>query len=248
MKILVTGGGGFLGTGMAEPIAKAGHTLRLMGRREFETPHERFQGDASNLDDVRRALEGMEAVVINHMAPSRTDAYKTPEACFKINVTGTANILFAAQELGIKKIVIISTLSPKPEDPAAWLATIPLPTSIGLYGLTKECQETIGMHYAREHGMQIALLRVGYIVNADEMKDKYGSVVGERDPRDCDRRDVGEVARLCLEQDNAGLQVFSVMSTHEAMKEWGVQYTVDTLKWTPRYDFDILPLPSGQNA
>jgi nucleoside-diphosphate-sugar epimerase len=241
MKILLTGGGGFLGTGMAEPIAKAGHTLRMMGRSPFETPYERFQGDASSLDDVRRALIGMDAVIINHMAPSKSDAYVTPEVCFKINVTGTANILFAAQELGIKKIVIISSTSPQPNDPMAWLATIPLPTSMGLYGLTKECQETIGMHYAREHGMQIALLRVGYIVNADEMKDKYGNAVGERNPKDCDRRDVGEVARLCLEQDNAGLQVFAVMSTHEAMKEWGVQHTVDTLKWTPRYDFDVLP-------
>lgn len=240
MKILVTGGGGFLGKGMVENLSKNGHQLRLMGRSPFETIHERFQGDASNLDDVRRALEGMDAVVINHMAPREPNAYATPEVCFKINVTGTANILFAAQELGIKKAVIISSTGRTPDDPAAWLATLPIQGQ-GLYGLTKECQEIIGQHYVREHGMQIALLRVGYIVNADEMKDKYGRPVGERNPLDCDRRDVGEVARLCLEQENAGLQVFAVMSTHESMGPWGVQHTVDTLNWTPRYDFDCLP-------
>lgn len=245
MKILVTGGGGFLGKGMAETLSTNGHHLRLMGRSPFETQHERFQGDVSVLDDVRRALTGMDAVVINHMAPRSPDAYVTPEVCFRINVTGTANILFAAQELGIKKVVIISSTSPKPEDPKAWLATLPLPAK-GLYGLTKACQETLGQFYAREYDMQIALLRVGYIVNADEMKDKYGRAVGERNPLDVDRRDIGEVARLCLEQNHPGLQIFSVMSTHESMKPWGVQHTVDTLNWTPRYDFDVLP--SDQKA
>ena len=245
MKILVTGGGGFLGKGMAETLCKNGHHLRLIGRSPFETEHESFQGDVSCLDDVRRALTGMDAAVINHMAPRNPDAYITPEVCFRINVTGTANILFAAQELGIRKIVIISTTSPKPKDPSAWLATVPLPAS-GLYGLTKECQETLGAHYAREHGMEIALLRVGYIVNADEMKDKYGRVVGERNALDTDRRDVGEVARLCLEQNHAGLRVFAVMSTHEAIKEWGVQHTIDCLGWKPRYDFDRLPLPAAK--
>lgn len=240
MKILVTGGGGFLGKGMAETLAKNGHHLRLMGRSSFETPHERFQGDVSVLDDVRRALDGMDAVVINHMAPREPNAYLAPEVCFKINVTGTANVLFAAQELGINKVVIISSTSPQPEDPKDWLSTIPLPAK-GLYGLTKACQETLGQFYAREHGMQIAMLRVGYVVNADDMKDKYGRAVGERNALDVDRRDIGEVARLCLEQENAGLQVFSVMSTHESMEPWGVQYTVDTLKWVPRYDFDVLP-------
>ncbi len=240
MKILVTGGGGFLGKGMAETLGKNGHHLRLMGRSPFETQHERFQGDVSNLDDVRRALTGMDAVVINHMAPREPNAYATPEVCFKINVTGTANVLFAAQELGIKKAVIISSTSPKPEDPKAWLKTIPLPAK-GLYGLTKACQEVLGDFYVREHGMYIALLRVGYIVNADEMKDKYGRPVGERNALDCDRRDVGEVARLCLEQNRSGLDIFSVMSTHESMGPWGVQQTVDALNWKPRYDFDILP-------
>ena len=33
------------------------------------------------------------------------------------------------------------------------------------------------------------------------------------------------------------------MSTHEALSEWGTQATVDALNWTPRYDFDVLPLP-----
>ena len=241
MKILITGGGGFLGRGMAIPIAAAGHELRLMGRSKMKTEHEQVQGDVSVLDDVRRAMDGVDAVIINHMAPRDPNAYETPELCFKINVTGTANILEVAREMGINNIVIISSTSPKPENPTEWINTVPLPASTGLYGLTKACQETLGQFYAREHSMQIALLRVGYIIDADEMQDKYGREVGERNPLDCDRRDVGEVARLFLEQDLPGLSVFPVMSTPECLSVWGVQHTVDTLGWTPRYDFNDLP-------
>ncbi|MCE9612817.1 MAG: NAD(P)-dependent oxidoreductase [Lentisphaerae bacterium] len=247
MRILVTGGGGFLARGMAGPLAAGGHTLRLMDRAVFETPHECVAGDVAVLDDVRRAAAGMDGVVISHMAPREPNAYATPDACFRINVTGTANILFAAQELGVKKVVIISSTGRKPGDAAAWLATLPIQGE-GLYGATKECQEVLGQHYAREHGMQIALLRVGYIVDADVMKDKYGRAVGERNALDVDRRDIGEVARLCLEQNHAGLRVLPVMSTRESFFEWGVRVTVDTLSWTPRFDFDALPSDQTQNG
>jgi len=249
MNILITGGNGFLARGMAGPLSDAGHTLRQMDCGDFETEYDRIQGDVAVLDDVRRALDGMDAVIICHMAPRNPNAYETPEMCFKINVTGTANILHLAQEGGIQKAVIISTSTTnRPEDPMKWITAIPLPATKGLYELTKSCQETIGMHYAAAYNMQIALLRVGYIVDADHMQDKYGRTVNERAPLDCDRRDVGEAARLFLEKDLPGLSVFPVMSTFESLSIWGAQHTIDTLGWIPRFDFDRLPLPAKKDA
>lgn len=243
MKILITGGGGFLGQGMVLPLAEHGHTLRLMGRSPFETPHERFQGSVTDLERTLEAVKGMDGIIINHMAPREPNAYLTPEVAYHINVTGTANVFYAAEKEGIKRIVLISSTSIKPPpDPIAWVKEIPF-KSAGIYGATKECQETIAMHYAREAGMQVSMLRVGYIVDADAMQDKYGRHVRERAPLDTDRRDIGEVARLCLERDDLGFDVFPVMSTHEAMDEWGAAHTRDTLGWEPRYDFDRLPTP-----
>lgn len=239
MKILVTGGGGFLARGMMDNLTKGGHTLRLMDRSTFETPHELVIGDVANIEDLRKAMDGVDAILISHMAPRSPDAYETPDLCFQINVTGTANIFEAAREAGISNIAVISSTGRPPEDPEAWTGVIPMEGQ-GLYGLTKECQEIIAQHYVREHGMQVALLRAGYIVNADEMKDKYGRPVGERNVMDVDRRDIGEVARLCFEQSPDGLRVFTVMSTPESLKRWNVQHTVDALNWTPRYDFNDL--------
>jgi nucleoside-diphosphate-sugar epimerase len=223
-----------------ENLVKGGHTLRLMDRAEFETTHELFIGDVTEIDDIRNAAEGVDAILITHMAPRQPNAYETPELCFKINVTGTANIFQAAQENGIGNIVVISSTGRPPEDPKTYVESIPIEGQ-GLYGLTKECQETIAAHYVREHGMNVALLRPGYILNADKMKDKYGRSVGERNVMDVDRRDIGEVARLALEQAHPGLQIFPVMSTPESLVSWNVQHTINTLGWTPRYDFNDLP-------
>ncbi|WP_269540088.1 NAD-dependent epimerase/dehydratase family protein [Cerasicoccus fimbriatus] len=246
MKILITGGGGFLSRGMIEPIVAAGHELRLMDVFDLDLPpHECLKGDVTDLDDVRRALTGVDAVIINHMAPRKPDAYETPQVCFQINVTGTANVLHAAAELGIRKIVIISTTGMKPPaDYRQWVKTVPL-SARSLYGATKACQETLGRQYAEEFGMTVSILRLGYIVDAEAMQDKYGRDISERAPLDCDRRDVGEVARLALERTDTSLDVFPVMSTREAQKMWGSQHTIDRLRWTPRYDFDRLPLPAG---
>lgn len=246
MKILITGGGGFLGSAMVLPIEAAGHEIRLMEPRPCESRFPVVLGDVTKLADVEQALEGMDAVIVAHMAPRSPNAYETPELCFSINVTGTANVLHAANAQGIKRAVIISTTGPgKPTDAFEWINTRPLQAR-SLYGLTKECQETIGMHYAREFGMSISILRIGYVLDGDKMEDKYGRTIGERAPLDCDRRDVGEVARLALERDDIDLEVFPVMSTREAHQEWGTQHTIDRLGWQPRYDFDRLPMPKAK--
>jgi nucleoside-diphosphate-sugar epimerase len=178
------------------------------------------------------------------MAPRDPDAYATPERCVDVNVKGTANLLFAAQETGIRRAVVISSTGAIQEAGGPpWLRSLPL-RSKGLYGLTKVLQEVTAEHFARVHGMRIACLRIGYVVDADAMVDKYGRRISERAPLDTDRRDVGEVARLALECPDLTFEVFHVMSTHEAMSEWDMQYTCDRLGWQPRYDFDRLP-PGG---
>ncbi|MEO1235627.1 MAG: NAD(P)-dependent oxidoreductase [Planctomycetota bacterium] len=242
MKILMTGAGGFLGSGMVEPFARHGHTLRLLDVKPFSSRHEVMVADVSRYDECVRAVEGVEALVIAHVAGWRPDAYATPELCFDVNVKGTANLLFAAQEAGVRKAVVVSSTGAinHTVDPP-WSHTAPLQGK-GLYGLTKACQEMVAEHFVHEHGMQIASLRIGYVVDGDAMRDKYGRLVHERAPLDTDRRDVGEVARLALECEDLTYETLHVMSTVEAMDLWDVRYTCDRLGWTPRLDFDRLPL------
>jgi len=72
--------------------------------------------------------------------------------------------------------------------------------------------------------------------------DKYGHPVLERNFADTDRRDIGEVARLCLEREDSTFEIFHVMSTQESMDLADVRYTCERLHWKPRYDFSWLPV------
>lgn len=106
-KILViTGAGGFLGKGLIR-VLEGMYTLRLVDIRDFETPHEKRIGDVADLDFCMEVMKGAHLLLIAHMSPR---PYDTPYGPFNVNVTGTANLLFAAQANGTKRACIISSV------------------------------------------------------------------------------------------------------------------------------------------
>ncbi len=249
MRVLITGAAGYLGRGLRKPFETSAYQLRLMDIVPAESPHENIVGDVAQLDSVRKAVAGVDAMIIAHMAPRNPDAYVNPMLSFDINVKGTANLFFAAAEAGVKRVVLISSTGVSVGYPnAGWGGEIPHtapPKSKGMYGLTKALQEVIAEQYSREFGMSVSALRVGYIMDEEGMKDKYGKQVKEFSPLLTDRRDIGEVARLCLERPDIKYEVFNVMSTDDSLKIYDVQHTADFLKWKPQYAFRSVPKPAG---
>jgi nucleoside-diphosphate-sugar epimerase len=214
-----------------------------MDVRPFESPHEVAVGDVTNLLQTGEAMQGIDALVIAHMAPRHPDSYSTPEVAFDINVKGTANLFFGAVQAGVRRVVLISSVETVRRHPGPpWHHDQPA-CSTGIYGLTKRCAEVIAEQYAAEHALAVAALRVGYLVDTGGMVDKYGNRVHERAALDTDPYDVGEVTRLFLEGNLTGYHLFPVMSTREALTEWDLQVTCDQLQWMPRLAFDDLPLP-----
>jgi hypothetical protein len=80
-------------------------------------------------------------------------------------------------------------------------------------------------------------------MDEESMLDKYGKRIKERYSVLSDRRDIGEVARLCLERNDITYEVFNVMSTDASLTELDVAHTCKRLNWKPRYKFEALPLP-----
>jgi len=253
MKVLITGAGGYLGGGIHLPFVApevAGrYELRLMDVVPFERPpHEVIVGDVADLQAVRRAVKGCQGIVIAHMASRQGGAYDTPIVPFDANVKGTANLFFAAAEEGIKRVALISTtgvvaanaVADPDKGPGKYDRHSPL-RSRGIYSLTKVCQEAIAEHYHREHGIGVGVLRIGCVMDGDTMIDKYGRKHATRGPSLTDRRDIGEVARLCLEDPNLGYEIFYVMSTPESFDLYDIEYTCRRLNWRPKYDFTWLP-------
>lgn len=246
MKVLVTGAGGFLGRGLIHPFVGR-HELRLMDVAPLEAPgHEVLVGSVADLATVRKAVDGCDAIVIAHMASRQAGSYETPEAPFDANVKGTANLFFAAAEKGIQRVVLVSSagvVADSEREGRFLCRDLPM-ASHGIYGLTKVCQEIIAEQYHREHGLRVAVLRVGYIVSqddSDKVADKYGKPVRERNWQMNDHRDIGGIALAALECDDLQWEIFYTMCTDESMAQADTAYTRRRLGWRPQHRFKHLP-------
>lgn len=112
MKILVTGGGGFLGRYIVEGLLEKGHTVSTFGRSPQDELEKMgvsvVQGDLQNAEAVSLATIGMDAVF--HVA-AKAGIWGSRESYFAVNVVGTRNVLEACKENGIQYLVYTSTPS-----------------------------------------------------------------------------------------------------------------------------------------
>lgn len=111
MKVLVTGGTGFVGPAVANAIADAGHAVRVLERKTGASRdagiryEEAVQGDVTDPESLRRAVNGEEVVV--HLVAIRQGK---PEQFERVMVDGTRNLIGAAKEAGARRFVLMSAL------------------------------------------------------------------------------------------------------------------------------------------
>jgi nucleoside-diphosphate-sugar epimerase len=241
VKVLVTGAAGFLGRGLVIPF-QGKSDLRLMDVADWDTPHEKVVGSVADLDTVLRAAEGVDALVIAHMAPQGKVSYGTPTLPYDVNVKGTANLFFAAAQLGIKRVALVSSGGAVGNVYfAGGYLSRDLPFGAkGMYSHTKVLQETIARMYHQEFGIGVAILRPGYITDMDLRQDKYGRVLEECNWQFADRRDIGEIARRALLLPDLGCEIFWTLSTPMGAKHADMEYVYKRLDWKPQYDFSNL--------
>ena len=117
MKALVTGGAGFIGSAIARALLEQGWTVRvfdnlLTGFEESVPSGAEFvRGDLRDLDEISRGCEGIE--VVFHQAalrsvPRSVDEPVLSESC---NIAGTLNLLTAAEQKGVRRVVYASSSS-----------------------------------------------------------------------------------------------------------------------------------------
>lgn len=120
MTVLVTGGAGFIGSNLARRLIEAGSTVRILdnlstGRSEnlegLDGRVETLVGDLRDRDAVRAAVDGVEVVFHLGALPSVARSLEDPLAATESNVTGTLNVLMAAVESGVRRVVYASSSS-----------------------------------------------------------------------------------------------------------------------------------------
>jgi nucleoside-diphosphate-sugar epimerase len=123
---LVTGGAGFIGSHLVETLLERGHRVRVLdnfltGKREnlepFQGRIELIEGDLRDPDACRRAAAGMDYVLHQAALASVPRSVADPFTTDEINVRGTLNILWAAAEAKVKRLVFASSSSVYGDEP-----------------------------------------------------------------------------------------------------------------------------------
>lgn len=243
MKILLTGSAGYTGSGMARVIGTQ-HTVRGADIRPSEHVQESVVADITDLDACRRIVQGIDAVVMCHMAKN-PDGYKTPVAAFDINLKGTANLYHAMQEQGVRRAILISStavLAPEPNPPAVpgvgpYNIAYTKPAT-ALYSITKVFQEQLACFYHATAGIVTTMLRPGWMVYEDSLTTKYGEKMERYYDSLIDPRDIGHAVLAALALPDPRIEAMRISSSETVP---GMPEAMARLNWKPRHPFATLP-------
>jgi nucleoside-diphosphate-sugar epimerase len=242
-RVLVSGGGGFLGRHLVKVLQSRFHVVSL----DVQNPEggaDFIEGSVTDAALIDRAMEGMDGLVIGHMAPRAPGVYDTPEIPCDINVKGTALLMEAAAKHGVKRVVLISSVSVvgRAHTAGHYLSRELPPCPDSIYALTKAMQEEAARFYHAVRGLEIAILRPAYICLGDELVDKYGRKRPSVNWQFIDPRDIGQAALGSLTAEQMGCEVFYLMAGPGAGEKADVGWTMERLGWQPEYRFSGFPV------
>ena len=165
---LVTGGAGFIGSHIVEELLKRGETVRVLdnfstGKRENLEPFldkiELMEGDLRSQHQVREAVRGVDFISHQGALPSVPRSVQDPITSDQVNAGGTLNILEAAKEEGVKRVVVASSSSVYGANEEVPKLETMIPEPISPYAVTK----LTGEHYCRVfshiYGLETVALR-----------------------------------------------------------------------------------------
>lgn len=169
MKVLITGGCGFVGANLLHYLYEKHCTIRILdnlstGKKEYidrlslpESP-ELIMGDIRNKENVGKAVEGMDAIV--HLAAHTNviESLENPDDSWDINVTGTFNLLEACRKDGIEEFVFASSNAVAGEQTPPINET-KLPQPLSPYGASKLAGEALCSAYYHSYGLKTTSLR-----------------------------------------------------------------------------------------
>ena len=170
MKYLVTGGAGFIGSNIVAELLKQGEEVVVLdnfatGKRENILPMMKnplftmIEGDLRSFHIVRSAVKGVDYILHQGALPSVPRSINDPITSNDVNILGMLNILEAAKEFGVKRVVLASSSSiygnseelPKVEE-------MPI-NPMSPYALTKYAQERYCQVFTQLYGLEPVALR-----------------------------------------------------------------------------------------
>jgi nucleoside-diphosphate-sugar epimerase len=188
-RFLVTGGAGFIGSHLVERLLRDGHAVRILD--DFSTgrqtnlafagandPLEIVEGDIRDARAVAQAMRGVDGVFHEAALVSVPRSVEAPELSCDVNAHGTARVLDAARQAGVRRVVFASSAAvygDVAELPVSELAPV---RPLSPYGLDKLYTEQLGALYHALYGMETVALRYFNVFGPrQDPKSPYSGVI-----------------------------------------------------------------------
>ena len=169
-NVLVTGGAGFIGSNLTEALLRLGHSVRVLdnfstGKREnlvFDEAYpflEVVEGDISDLATCQKAMEGIEYLFHQAALPSVQRSIEDPLTSHASNTGGTLNLLIAARDAGVRRVIYAASSSAYGDTPTLPKKEEMEPNPLSPYALQKLMGEEYCRLFSQLYGLETISLR-----------------------------------------------------------------------------------------
>ena len=185
--VLVTGGGGFIGSHVAERLVREGDRVRVLdnfatGNRENLAPFlddvDLVEGDIQSYERVHNAVSGCELVFHIAALPSVPRSLQDPLTSNASNVIGTLNVLLAARDADVRRVVYASSSSVYGANPELPKREANLPQPIAPYAVSKLAGEGYCGSFNQVYGLETVALRYFNVYGPrQDPRSQYAAVI-----------------------------------------------------------------------
>lgn len=182
MRVLVTGGSGFLGAALCRELVAAGDSVRVLDDHSRGRPHrlrdlgsavEVIEGDVRDASTVGEALRGCSTVWHLAAINGTRNFYERPDEVIEVGIAGTLNVIEGALREGVKRFVLagsaeayhIASRFPTPESERLVIPDVRNPRVS--YAASKIAGEALALHLGMRRGLEVVICRPHNIYGPD---------------------------------------------------------------------------------
>jgi nucleoside-diphosphate-sugar epimerase len=187
VKVLVTGGAGFIGSNLVRALLARGDDVRVLDN--FSTGNranlagladdvELVEGELRSYERVHNAVRGVDVVFHLGALGSVPRSVQDPLTSGAVNVEGTLNVLLAARDEGVRRVVFASSSSIYGDQPELPLRETMAPDPISPYGVAKLAAERYCVSFTRVYPFETVVLRYFNVFGPrQDPRSQYAAVV-----------------------------------------------------------------------
>ena len=189
MKILVTGGAGFIGSNLCEKLLQDGHEVVCLDNFSTGKPeniqlffsNSKFKlivGDIRNISDCKNAVDGVDYVFHEAALGSVPRSIKDPITTNSVNIDGFLNMLVASRDVGVKRFIYAASSSTYGDSASLPKVEDIIGKPLSPYAITKYVNELYADIFSRTYGMECIGLRYFNVFGRKQNPDgAYAAVI-----------------------------------------------------------------------